>query len=277
MLIFTQKEKLQEYLKKSTFKPIGFVPTMGALHQGHINLIQESKLRCRITICSIFVNPTQFNKKKDLKNYPSSYDEDMSKLKHINCDILYLPKVKDIYPSNIVANKYDFEGLDIYMEGEFRPNHFNGVATVIEIFLRIINPDFTFFGEKDLQQLQIIKYLVKNLNLSTKIIGIPTTREENGLAMSSRNNLLNIEEKKIAKEIYKCLLYCKSNTRKGVSELKKYITDKLKKSKKLRLEYIEFVELKTLKPIKKFGSPKSNAVCIAVYIGKVRLIDNIIL
>ncbi|MEE2954081.1 MAG: pantoate--beta-alanine ligase [Bacteroidota bacterium] len=281
MLIFRNKKKLQTYLNEIPRNEniIGFVPTMGSLHEGHLQLIKESTKECTITICSIFINPTQFNNEEDLKNYPRNTEKDINILnKTTDCNIVYYPEISDLYKKNEKAHYYNFNGLDKSMEGIYRPNHFNGVATVLEKFFRIINPNIAFFGEKDLQQLQIVKKLVTLLNMPIKIVGVPTKRDKNGIAMSSRNNFLNNHQIQEALQLYASLQYCKDNKTNTIKTLRSHIISKFEKNAMIKLEYIEFVDFETLRPIKKIKpSPCKNAICIAAYIGDVRLIDNIIL
>ena len=278
MFIFKSKKKLQKHLSAfGNKKTIGFTPTMGALHQGHLHLIEQSNLKCNISICSIFVNPTQFNNANDLTNYPNTLTVDLEMLKKIKCDIVYNPPVDDLYTKGEKAKSYDFGSLAISMEGEFRPGHFNGMATVIEKLFNIINPTIAFFGQKDLQQLYIVKDLVKQMQSPILIEGVETVREESGLAKSSRNKLLSESAKKEARLIYSCLNYCQKNKEKGVNELKSYIQQQFLKQENFTLEYVEFVALKTMLPIKDWEEENKNAVCISAYHSGVRLIDNIIL
>lgn len=275
---FTNKTELIDYLSKiAKKKTIGFVPTMGALHQGHLSLIKESNNRCDLTICSIFINPTQFNNPEDLARYPNTLEEDLLLLKKTNCDIVYSPKVSDLYINGEGAKKFNFGDITTLMEGEYRPGHFNGVATIVEKFFRIIKPTKAFFGQKDLQQLQVVKALAKQMKTYIEIIGIPTVREKNGLAKSSRNKLLSSTEKENASIIYNCLLYCKNNKKKGIKTLKKYVHKIFNSNTNIALEYIEFVNLETMEVIQDWEEENKNAICIAAYISGVRLIDNIIL
>ena len=206
MIIFKKQKELKKYLTKLNNSLIGFVPTMGALHQGHISLIKRSKKSCNITICSIYVNPTQFNNTDDLLKYPRTMKDDIKILQENKCDILYCPEDNDLYKVNEKCIEYRFNGIELYLEGKYRPGHFNGVATVVEKLLNIVNPQMVFFGEKDLQQLMIIKELVKQNNISTKVIGCPIIREKNGLAKSSRNQHLSKNDREYCGIIYKQLL-----------------------------------------------------------------------
>ena len=278
MKVFKTKSKLIDYLNNNrNEKSVAFVPTMGALHSGHLKLIEESKKKCAITICSIFINPTQFNQSEDFHRYPNTLNLDLEKLQRLNCNIVYIPTVDDLYAKGEGAKKFDFGSLTREMEGKSRPGHFNGVATIVEKFFTIINPTKAFFGQKDLQQLQIVKALVKKMNAQIEIISISTIREKNGLAKSSRNKLLSLKEKKKAALIYTCLNYCMKNKKAGISELKTYIKNQFKKQKDLKLQYIEFINLKNMLPIQTWKEKNQNAICIAASINGIRLIDNIIL
>ena len=276
MKIFHQKTELKSYINKNREeKTISFVPTMGALHEGHLSLIKNAKDNSDILVCSIFINPTQFNDPKDLEKYPVTTEKDIQLLISENCDVLYLPEVSDLYSETEKTKHFEFNGLDNFMEGAGRKGHFDGVATIVEKLFRIVNPDIALFGEKDLQQLQIIKYITKQLDLPIKIIGVPTKREVSGLAMSSRNKLLSETDKQIATIINETLLFIKENSDKyTIEQIKQISVDKLNKN--TDLEYLEIVDLETLSPISKFQGKHKNAACIAASISSVRLIDNII-
>ena len=275
---FTTKTELIDYLKTVVKeKTIGFVPTMGALHNGHLSLIEESNNKCDITICSIFINPTQFNNPEDLAKYPNALKKDLSLLKKENCDIVYSPKVSDLYINGEGVKNYNFGDIANLMEGIHRPGYFNGMATIVEKFFRIIKPTKAFFGQKDLQQLQVVKALVKQMKTSIDIISLPTIREKNGLAKSSRNKLLSSIDKENASLIYKSLLYCKDNKSKGVKKLKQYICEIINSNKNIELEYVEFVNLNNMQAIQDWEEENKNAICVAAYVSGVRLIDNIIL
>ena len=278
MQIFKEKKYLEKHLRTITKdKSIGFVATMGSLHSGHLSLISSSKSICCITVCSIFINPTQFNNSNDYKNYPKDYNNDILLLKNIACDILYIPQIKDLYEEKIESRKYDLGKIAENLEGKYRPGHFDGVATVVDKLFDIVNPNIAFFGEKDLQQLQVIRKLVSITNRKIDIVGVKTKRESNGLAKSSRNKLLSKEDIKEASIIFKCLEYCKLNMHFDIKKLKLYIKNQFLQNQKIQLEYIEFVDLNTFDKINCWGEKKTNAVCIAAYINNVRLIDNIIL
>lgn len=276
MIVLKRKKELTDYLSANSKSCIGFVPTMGALHEGHLALLNEAKKQTSLVVCSIFVNPKQFNNQNDFKNYPNTIVEDLTLLEKRNCHVVYVPEASDLYKQTEKAKKYQFDGLENDMEGKFRKGHFDGVATIIEKFFRIIRPQKAFFGQKDLQQLLIVKALVKKIGMATEIIGVPTIREENGLAMSSRNKLLNSQQLKKAAVLYDSLLFCKNN--KGVLsflEMKEKITARLSKAQ-IELEYLTFADANSLKLITESKPVGETAVCIAAYIDGVRLIDNII-
>ena len=277
MLIFKTKSDLSSYLSSLTDSLIGFVPTMGALHNGHLALLRQAKKQSSVVVCSIFVNPTQFDSKEDFNRYPDTLSDDITKLEKINCDVLYVPAVADLYAINEKAKHFNFNGLDNVMEAKFRKGHFDGVATIIEKFFNIIKPHKTYFGQKDLQQLLVVKSLTKQLNLPIEIVSVPTIREENGLAMSSRNKLLNAKQKLVASMLYESLAFCKANkdTLK-IMELKTHLEKQFSEQLGVDLEYLEFVDANNLQSITVFRENDNNAICIGAYVGGVRLIDNII-
>tara|TARA_B110000438_G_scaffold42543_1_gene42406 strand:- start:1541 stop:2380 length:840 start_codon:yes stop_codon:yes gene_type:complete len=279
MIIFKEKKKLADYIaSKINSHTIGLTATMGALHEGHISLIKESKKKCDISICSIFINPKQFNNLNDFIKYPKTTESDLKLLEESKCDIVYMPKSEDLYKKNEKIIKYEFNNLEKYLEGKYRPNHFNGVAMIIEKLFKLIRPTHAFFGEKDLQQLLIIKQLVKKNGIDIRIVGCPTIRDKKGLAMSSRNKLLSRNDQTYSAKIYQQLLKCKKNyTKTSLRDLKKNAINNLSKSKKIEVEYLDFVDITTLKPKIIFEKNTKYAVCIAVNISGVRLIDNIIL
>jgi len=279
MQVFNRIDHLRKHLNPliSKGQSIGIVPTMGALHKGHLSLIRESKKENDITVCSIFVNPEQFNNPDDLKNYPRDTDIDLDLLKQENCDIVFHPSVDEMYPVS-PTDKFDFGSLDQTMEGVFRPGHFNGVATVVKRLFDIVKPTRAYFGMKDYQQLVIIHKMTKYLNLQTEIIPCKTVREKNGLAMSSRNQLLSEVEKKQAEILYKTLKLVK--IRSGfatIREIKTKIEKQFHKVKNIELEYFEIVDMYSLKPLTTWAGRTHVIACIAAYVGKVRLIDNIVI
>ena len=254
---------------------LGFIPTMGALHDGHMQLIRTAGRFSDKTICSIFVNPTQFNDPKDLERYPRTLESDIALLEKNGCDYLFVPSVSEVYPNGPDENySIDFNGLDLVMEGVFRPGHFKGVAMVVERLFNLVKPDIAFFGRKDFQQVAIIKQMVKVKGLNTKIHVVETARSEDGLALSSRNTLLTDEEKEDALIVYKTLSMAKKLA--GSCSSTAELTEKLIiffNSGKLRLEYLEIVDDITLQPL--ISIRKGCTCCIAAFCGKVRLIDNI--
>ena len=278
MKTFTLKSELKSYLNEiRKDKIVSFIPTMGSLHEGHLSLLQKAKESSDIVVCSIFVNPIQFNNSSDFEKYPRTTEIDINILTEKKCTILYLPEVSDLYQENEQVKQFDFDGLDNFMEGEGRKGHFNGVATIVEKLFRIISPEKAFFGEKDLQQLQIIKYISKQLQIPIEIIGVPTKREESGLAMSSRNKLLSEKNLQKATLIYQILQFIEENSHNfTVDQLKKIAIEKFSHQTDVNLEYLEIVSLEKLQPISEFKDANENAACIAASISSVRLIDNII-
>ncbi|HRR53364.1 MAG TPA: pantoate--beta-alanine ligase [Bacteroidales bacterium] len=272
MKVFTKIKELQEYLADQKH-PIGLVPTMGALHQGHLSLIEHSKKENATTVVSIFVNPVQFNDKKDFDKYPRLLDDDLNLLETYNCDVVFAPSVDEMYPEP-PKESYDFGYLDKILEGAYRPGHFNGVAIVVNRLFHIIKPDRAYFGKKDYQQYVIIKELVKQQNLPIEIIAVSILREPNGLAMSSRNLRLSENELKLAPEIYKALLLAKNLAyKKSINEVKQAVIDHLSQFPDFKIEYVEIVNADTLKTINDWNEGKS-IILIATWLGDVRLIDN---
>lgn len=256
---------------------IGFVPTMGALHKGHLSLIKEAKKENGYVTCSIFVNPIQFNNKNDLQVYPRDITRDIKLLESAGCDFLFHPSETEMYPEP-VNEVFDFGNLDKVMEGLFRPGHFNGVAVVVKKLFEILKPDRAYFGLKDYQQLVIIHKVVSDFKLSVEIVPCSTVREEDGLAMSSRNQLLSKTERMQAAMIYEALKMVKIQS--GyltINEIKRFIENLFLKTKTTKLEYFEIVDMYTLKPLTTWAQSSNVIACIAVYVGNVRLIDNIIL
>ncbi|HOD88461.1 MAG TPA: pantoate--beta-alanine ligase [Bacteroidales bacterium] len=255
---------------------IGFVPTMGALHQGHISLVERSVKENDITIVSIFVNPRQFNDKTDLENYPRNIENDIVLLEKAKCDIIFTPNNDDLY-ANYQGHKTDLKGIDKIYEGEFRPGHFQGVVDVVYRLFDLVKPHKAYFGEKDFQQLAIIKLMTKNAKLPIEIIGCDIVREKSGLAMSSRNERLSEEERKNASEIYKTMLKNTANLKAGqkTDEIAKKIKEEIDNIPFLKTEYIVFCEPETLKSINKFSANTDIRLCLAVWCKKIRLIDNI--
>lgn len=255
---------------------IGFVPTMGALHDGHISLVKQAKEMCDSVIVSIFVNPTQFNNPSDLEKYPRTLEKDIALLVQTDVDFVFAPNAEEIYPPDYKPPVINLGILDKVMEGKFRPGHFHGVVEVVKRLFEIITPDFAYFGKKDFQQVAVIKYMVQTFQLPLTIVECPIIRNEYGLAMSSRNARLSPEEQKKALVIYETLLFAKHNTRNYTPIELMEVCKKLIGTSDLRLEYVEIVHPVTL--ISLSEKWETGAVCcIAAYCGDVRLIDNIIL
>jgi len=278
MDIVVKAEELKGLLAKvrSEGKDIGFVPTMGALHQGHISLVELAGKESDVVVVSIFVNPNQFNNSDDLKNYPRTIDADKSLLEETACQILYYPTVEEVYPEKD-ERVFDFGLLDKVMEGEFRPGHFNGVAQVVSRFFDLVQPDMAFFGEKDFQQLAIIRSMAKMLNYNIKIVPCPIIREKDGLAMSSRNTLLSKEYRGVAPLIYKTLVESKKLMNSdNIKEVINFVKEKINASDLLEVEYFSIVDGETLQPIDEWNQSEYIVGCIAVFADKVRLIDNLI-
>jgi pantoate--beta-alanine ligase len=253
---------------------MGLVPTMGSLHEGHISLVEKSTSQNGITAVSIFVNPKQFNEKQDFESYPRTLDDDLDILARFPVDIVFAPPAREIYPKPD-TRVFDFGGLDLLMEGEHRPGHFNGVAQVVSRLFEIIIPDRAYFGEKDFQQMAIIRKMVLDLKSSVRIIGCPIIREENGLAMSSRNSLLSADEKKSAARIHKALIHAKEKA--GEVEIPRLIEQTIQflhEDPLLKTEYFEIIDDRNLKPLSHWSAEGGKRACIAVKIGNVRLIDN---
>ncbi len=278
MKIYKTKSALKEYLAslKKADKSIGFVPTMGALHQGHLSLIKKSKQHNAITVVSIFVNPTQFDNQEDLVNYPKTIDQDIALLETVNCEVLFLPSVAEIYDEKIIAENFNFDGLEHQMEGKFRDGHFDGVGTIVKSLFEIVTPNTAYFGKKDFQQLQIIKKLVKKHKIPVKVKGCAIFREEDGLAMSSRNSRLSEEYREVAPFIYRTLKKAKKKFGiKSADKVTKWVVKKFKKHQLLRLEYFTIASEETLKTVKIKAENEKYRAFIAVFAGDIRLIDNI--
>jgi len=270
----TELRNYLDTLKKNG--TIGFVPTMGALHAGHISLVRRAVSENQLVVVSIFVNPTQFNDKTDLERYPRKLEVDLKLLEKTGCQIVFAPKVEEIYPEPD-TRKFDFGNLEKVMEGKHRPGHFNGVAQVVSKLFDIVLPNKAYFGLKDFQQLAIIKNMVLQTNLPVEIIPCDIVREESGLAMSSRNELLSVEERKNAAIISGTLFKAKELTKeKSVNELKNWITDNINKNQYLSVEYVEIVDDIQLQPVKSWEEKCVKVCCVAVFCGKIRLIDNIV-
>lgn len=281
MLSFDNKSSLIRHLASIRDQKItiGFVPTMGALHIGHLSLLSKSLQHNDFTIISIFINPTQFTNHDDLKNYPRTIDSDIEKIKIISDQIIiYAPSADDIYDGNIISDSYDFDGLEHQMEGKYRPGHFNGVGTVVKKLFEIVQPTNAYFGEKDFQQLQIVKKLVAKQKMKVNVIGCEIYREKNGLAMSSRNERLSKTQRNEAQVIYKTLQEAKKLFKtKSAQQLTAFVTTTFNSQTFFTLEYFEIAdENKLISCIRKSKTKKYRAF-IAVFVNSIRLIDTIAL
>lgn len=281
MKIFDSIAGLQGYLdlQRNDGKTIGLVPTMGALHFGHAHLIQQSVKTCDVTACSIFVNPTQFNNSEDLLKYPRRIEEDRVLLEDEGCDVVFMPAVEEMYPKGSKALSMDFGFLESVLEGAFRPGHFSGVGVVVSKLFNIVQPNLAFFGQKDLQQLAIIKKLVKDLNIRTTIVAVPTVRESSGLAMSSRNLRLSERQRQLAANLYRLMKKIKSDVLAGIpiSKALDLSTNELTKLEGIELEYLDVVDSNSMSKVTQIEETANVSVCIAAHIGEVRLIDNLYL
>ena len=278
MKVFYKVSELQSYLAK--FKQnnsLGFVPTMGALHAGHISLIKRAKQENELNVTSIFVNPTQFDKEEDLIKYPKTLNSDLEKLQGY-CDLVFVPSVEEIYPEVVSSKQFNFNGLDKTMEGAFRKGHFDGVGTVVKRLFEIVEPTKAYFGEKDFQQLTIIKKMVELEGLSVEIIDCPIEREKDGLAMSSRNQRPTADQRAEAPIIFKTLQMARAMfPDKEISAIRKMVEDTFKNNPVLKLEYFEIADIETLQPTDQKIDNKTYRAFIAVFADTVRLIDNIAL
>ena len=281
MKLFSDKSELKKEINllKQNYKSIGFVPTMGALHKGHLSLIEIALENNDYVVVSIFVNPTQFNNTLDLTNYPRTLERDIELLKTLKREIIiYAPTVEDIYEGKTKADSFSFDGLEFEMEGKFRQGHFDGVGTVVKRFFEIVEPDNAYFGQKDFQQLVIIEKLVEKYDVPVKVHGCSIFREPNGLAMSSRNERLKTEYKNEAPFIYRILKTAKIKFgTKSAKQVTEWVENQFSNNKLLELEYFIIADAKTLKPIKRKSNKKQYRAFIAVYADDIRLIDNIAL
>ncbi|TYB78890.1 pantoate--beta-alanine ligase [Bizionia myxarmorum] len=281
MTIFTEKKQIQNYLRELKDKQfrIGFVPTMGALHQGHLSLVAEALRQNDYVVVSIFVNPTQFDNAADLKNYPRTLERDTQLLETVSKNvIIYAPEVSDMYGDQTKAEHFCFDGLEFEMEGRFREGHFDGVGTIVKRLFEIVKPDHAYFGQKDFQQLAIVKKLVEKYGIPVIIHGCPILREANGLALSSRNERLKPEYKNAAPFIFKTL---KSAKKQFGTKSAKYVTEWVENAFRnqdlLELEYFIIADENTLKPVSRKSKTKTYRAFIVVYADDIRLIDNIAL
>ena len=275
MIVVETIKGLKQELEKYSSKNIGFVPTMGALHNGHISLVKRSVEENDVTVVSVFVNPTQFNDKADLERYPRTEEADKKLLEAAGCDIVFMPGVEEMYPEED-TRVFNFGSIETVMEGKYRPGHFNGVAQIVSKLFDAVEPTRSYFGEKDFQQVAIIRDMVRQLNLPVEIIACPIIREESGLARSSRNELLSAEERKkaalISQVLSKSVNFAKEMS---VDEVKNWVIDQFKTDEVFRMDYYDIVDGNSLQSVSSWEESDYIVGCIAVYCGKIRLIDNI--
>lgn len=281
MILFKETFAFTNYISqlKKLGKSIGFVPTMGALHNGHLSLIQKSIQKCDVTVCSIFVNPTQFNNKNDFDKYPNTIENDIYQLETTGCDILFLPSLWEMYPNGILPKTaYDFGKIEYVLEGEFRPGHFQGVGQIVHKLLDIILPDYLFLGQKDFQQCMIIKKLIQLIGYTIHLEIEETLRETSGLAMSSRNLRLSEDEKEKASAIYRALTFIKENQQnKSARALEQYAKEYLLANGFEKIDYVFIAKTEDLSPVQEIDNNVKTVALVAAYIGGVRLIDNLLL
>jgi pantoate--beta-alanine ligase len=278
MQVITQVNELRETMQalRCSGKSIGFVPTMGALHEGHLQLLRASAKDNDITVCSIFVNPTQFNNPDDYNLYPRTLDADIELLKTTGCDYIFAPTPEAIYPQHTML-QFSFGKLETVMEGEFRPGHFSGVATIVGKFFNMVQPHKAYFGQKDLQQVAIVRQLILGLGFNLELVCYPTVREADGLAMSSRNKRLNADQRKIAVSLNEALeLARKQLVHTPLSSIKEAVALYLQQKPEVELEYFEIADPLTLQPLASITDVQEVALCIAAHVGPVRLIDNLV-
>lgn len=277
MLIFTKKSELLiklQNLKKQGLT-LGFVPTMGALHEGHLSLIRAANALAQITVCSVFVNPTQFNDKADLDRYPRMPEKDTALLESANCDLLFMPSVDEMYPPE-EKQSIDLGHLNHILEAAHRPGHFDGVAQIVSKLFQTVQPDFAFFGSKDFQQVLVVRQLVKVLQLPVTIIACPIMREADGLAMSSRNALLSKEERQVAALIPQIMKeVAQVITEKSIAEIKRIVSKRIQAFQICKLDYFEIADAETLEVLSSLKKDVPAVALIALFVGKIRLIDNL--
>ena len=281
MQIFKEKEALKKQVRalKNDQKTIGFVPTMGALHEGHLSLVEQALKTCDKVVVSIFVNPTQFDNPEDLDKYPRTLERDVAQIKELSEEVfIFSPPASEMYGESLTSEEFSFDGLEHQMEGKYRKGHFNGVGTIVKKLFEMVEPDKAFFGEKDYQQLQIIKKLVEKQNLNVEVIGCPIHREDNGLARSSRNERLTPLERQTAAFIYQILKQVKEDFgTKSAKEISDWVSTQFDSQPALDLEYFEIANANSLVSIKEEDKIHKYRAFIAAYSGDIRLIDNIAL
>ncbi len=278
MLLVKSIYEINKYIQnqRETGVSIGFVPTMGALHAGHISLIRNSKSHCDRTICSIFVNPTQFNDPADFQQYPITIEADIRQLEQSGCDVLFLPSVEAIYPSDYVKKQYQLGSLETILEGKYRPGHFQGVCQVVDRLLGIVKPDELFLGRKDYQQCMVITELIRQTGLPVKTTIVPTMRETSGLAMSSRNLRLSEQDREKATAIYKSLQWIKANLNPGsLHDLTNEAGNQLIKAGFSKIDYISIADASSLQEVDYWDGQQPLVGLVAAFLSGIRLIDNI--
>lgn len=279
MEIIKQVHAIRERVQalRCSGRTIGLVPTMGALHQGHLQLLKAAARENDITVCSIFVNPTQFNNPDDYKLYPRTLVEDTALLEQVGCDILFVPSPEEVYPQQHTPLQFSFGALEAVMEGTHRPGHFNGVATIVSKLFHLVQPHRAYFGQKDLQQVAIVQQLVQSLSFDVKLVCFPTVREQDGLAMSSRNTRLNVAQRQAAPHLYRALKKAEAQLQqRPVAAIKADVAAYLRQVDGVELEYFEVADPATLQPVADVRGVREVALCLAAVVGPVRLIDNIL-
>ncbi len=281
MEIINRRQRMSSVARKirrEQDRTIGLVPTMGALHEGHLSLVREARRMCDVVVVSVFVNPTQFGPGEDFERYPRDLTKDTAILTDYNVDYIFAPPVEEIYPKGFTTY-VNVSGLSKLFEGEARPGHFRGVATVVTILFNIVKPDFAFFGQKDAQQAVIIRRLVKDLALDTEVLVMPTVREDSGLAMSSRNSYLSAEEQQAAAVIHRALVKAKETFKTGerhAAKLADQVRATIEAEPRVRLDYVGITDAETLERLERLDD-RPILIAVAAYVGKIRLIDNIML
>ncbi len=275
MKTFDKVSDLQQALMQVDREKIGFVPTMGALHAGHRSLVEKARRECEVVVVSVFVNPTQFNDKNDLRNYPRTPEADAAVLEAAGADYVLMPSVEEIYPEPD-TREFDFGQIDKVMEGATRPGHFNGVAQVVSRLFDIVKPAKAYFGEKDFQQIAVIKAMVKQLDMDVEIVECPIIRADDGLALSSRNTLLDEAHRKAAPEIYATLRQCADKAKElSPAALTEWVTEEVERSGLLKVIYFQAVDALTMQEVSSWEDSPRIQGCIAVQAGQIRLIDNV--
>ena len=277
MIIIKTISEIRRYISAiSDQKTIGFVPTMGSFHEGHISLIKKCVEKNKESICSLFVNPKQFNEKEDYENYPYDLEKDIKIISKTKCNVLFAPSKEEIYPQNNITKKYDFDGIEKILEGERRPGHFNGVGIILEKLFDLIKPYNVYFGEKDFQQCVIVNKLIKRKFKEINLFTCETIRDKQGLALSSRNKLLSFEEKQASYLIYESLINAKKNYNKiSIEKNKKNIYNKLNSHELIKVEYVDIRKKNNFEVLNDFDTKNQVIILVAVKVGKIRLIDNI--